>query len=124
MDQEEKREALYDLVEQFLDGFYDSFDLDFGDPPELYDDEFKRLVMDYVSSNMAVNGDVFVDEYTYVVGPFFCEDIENGARKCKVLKKYLTLRYHKDVDEFGSPVYVIDGASGKTEDAVEVETVW
>jgi len=30
MNVEEKREALYDFVEQFLDGFYDSFDLDFG----------------------------------------------------------------------------------------------
>ena len=124
MDQEEKREALYDLVEQFLDGFYDSFDLDFGDRPQLYDDEFKRLVVDYASSNTAVNGDVFVDEYTYVVGPFLCEDMENGARKCKVMKKYLTLRYHKDVDEFGLPIYIIIGASGKTEYTEEVETVW
>jgi len=124
MDQEEKREALYDFVDQFLEGFYDSFDLDFGDPPELYEDEFKKLVMDYASSSSTVSGDVYIDEYTYVVGPFFCEDMENGARKCKVMKKYLTLRYHKDVDEFEIPVYVIIGASGKTEYTEEVETVW
>jgi hypothetical protein len=124
MDLEEKREALYDLVDQFLNGFYDSFDLDFGDPPELYEDEFERLVADHISSSSAVNGDVYINEYTYVVGPFFCEYMENGARKCSVMKKYLTLRYQKGVDEFGAPIYIIVGASGKTEDAVEEETVW
>jgi len=124
MDQEEKKEALIDLVEQFLDGFYDSFDLNFGDSPELYEDEFKRLVVDYASSNTTVNGDAYIDEYTYVVGPFSCEDEESGARKCTVMKKYLTLRYHKDVDELEIPVYIIDGASGKTEYTEEEETVW
>ena len=125
MDQEEKREALYDFVEQFLDGFYDSFDLDFGDPPELHDDEFKKLVMDYASSSSTVNGDVFVDEYIYDIGPFFCDvDEMSGVWKCHAMRKHLVLRYHKGVDEFGLPIYIIIGASGKTEDVIEEETVW
>jgi hypothetical protein len=124
MNLEEKREALYDLVDKFLDGLYDSFDLEFGDPPELYEDEFKKLVMDYASSSSTVNGDIFVDEYVYVIGPFFCDmDEKSGVWKCPVLRKHLILRYHKDVDEFGVPIYIIVGASGKTEDAVEEETV-
>jgi predicted choloylglycine hydrolase len=124
MDEEEMKEALNDLIEQFFDGLYESFDLSFGYLPQLYEDEFKKLVEGYASSNTAVNGDVFVDEYVYVIGPFFCEDEESGARKCHVMRKHLILRYHKDVDEFGLPVYLIVGASGKSEDAVEEETVW
>ena len=125
MSEEEKKRALNDLIELFFDGLYDSFDLSFGYLPELHEDEFKKLVEGYASSNTTVNGDVFVDEYIYDIGPFFCDvDEESGARKCHVLRKHLVLRYHKDLDEFGAPVYIVVSASGKTEDVVEEETVW
>ena len=124
MNQEEKREAFYAFIDQFLDGLYDTFELDFGDPPELYEDEFKTLVIDHASSSSTVNGDVYIDEYTYVIGPIYCDvDLTSGTAKCPVEKKYLIIRYKKDVDEFEEPVYVILSASGKTEDAVEVKSL-
>ncbi len=46
----EKRDALNDLIDLFLRGFYDSFDLSFDDLPELYENELKKLVEGYVSS--------------------------------------------------------------------------
>jgi hypothetical protein len=122
--EEEKKRALNDLIELFFDGIYDNFDLSFGYLPELHEDEFKSLVEGYASSNTTVNGDVFVDEYIYVIGPFFCEDEESGARKCHVMRKHLILRYHKDLDEFGAPVYIVVSVSGKSEVAIEEEAVW
>ena len=125
MSEEEEKRALNDLIELFFDGLYDSFDLSFGYLPELHEDEFKKLVEGYASSNTTVNGDVFVDEYIYDIGPFFCNvDEKSGVWKCHVLRKHLVLRYHKDLDEFGLPIYIIVGASGKTENVVEEETVW
>ena len=119
----EKRDALNDLIDLFLRGFYDSFDLSFEDLPELYENELKKLVEGYASSNTTVNGDVFIDEYIYDIGYLFCEDEESGAKKCHMIRKHLVLRYHKDVDEFGLPVYLIVGASGRTEEIVKEETV-
>jgi len=119
----EKRDALNDLIDLFLRGFYDSFDLSFEDLPELYENELKKLVEGYVSSNTTVNGDVFIDEYIYDIGYLFCdEDEESGNKKCHMIRKHLVLRYHKDVDEFGVPIYIIIGASGRTEDIVKEET--
>jgi hypothetical protein len=119
----EKRDALNDLIDLFLRGFYDSFDLSFGIPPELYENELKKLVEGYVSSNTTVNGDVFIDEYIYDIGYLFCdEDEESDNKKCHLIRKHLVLRYHKDADEFGVPVYLIVGASGRTEDIVKEET--
>jgi len=119
----EKRDALNDLIDLFLRGFYDSFDLSFEDLPELYENELKKLVEGYVSSNTTINGDVFIDEYIYDIGYLFCdEDEESGNKKCHMIRKYLVLRYHKDVDEFGVPIYIIIGASGRTEDIVKEET--
>jgi len=119
----EKRDALNDLIDLFLRGFYDSFDLSFGIPPELYENELKKLVEGYVSSNTTVNGDVFIDEYIYDIGYLFCDgDEESGVKKCHMIRKHLILRYHKDVDELGVPIYIIIGASGRTEDIVKEET--
>jgi len=119
----EKRDALNDLIDLFLRGFYDSFDLSFEDLPELYENELKKLVEGYVSSNTTVNGDVFIDEYIYDIGYLFCdEDEESGVKKCHMIRKHLILRYHKDVDELGVPIYIIIGASGRTEDIVKEET--
>jgi len=39
-----------------------------------------------------------------------------------LIRKHLVLRYHKDADEFGVPVYLIVGASGRTEEIVKEET--
>ena len=120
----EKRDALNDLIDLFLRGFYDSFDLSFEDLPELYENELKKLVEGYVSSNTTVNGGVFIDEYIYDIGYLFCdEDEESGNKKCHMIRKHLVLRYHKDVDEFGSPIYIVVGASGRTEEIVKEETV-
>jgi len=119
----EKMDALNDLIDLFLRGFYDSFDMSFGIPPELYENELKKLVEGYVSSNTTVNGDVFIDEYIYDIGYLFCdEDEESDNKKCHLIRKHLVLRYHKDVDEFGVPIYIIIGASGRTEDIVKEET--
>jgi hypothetical protein len=124
MSGEEEKRALNELIELFFDGLYEDFDISFGYLPELYEDEFKSLVDGYASSNMTVNGDVFVDEYVYIIGPFFCDEgDESGARKSHVMKKRLILRYHKDLNEFGTSVYIIVSVSGKTEYAVEEEAV-
>jgi len=118
MDEVEKREALDNLIDMFLRGLYDSFDLDFGTFVLLYEDEVKKLVAGYTSSKTTVNGEDFVDEYIYDYGAIYCddeEDEESGNGKCEMMKKYLILRYRKDADEFGVPLYDILSISGRTE---------
>ena len=116
VDEDEKREALDNLIDMFLRGLYENFDLDFGITLLLYEDEIKKLVKGYTSSKTTVNGDVFTDEYIYDYGALTCDDDEeSGVKKCEVMKKRLIIRYHKDADEFRIPIYVIASISGKTE---------
>ena len=112
------------MLTSFWTAFMTTLTWSLGICPELHEDEFKKLVMDYASSSSTVNGDVFVDEYIYNIGPFFCDvDEKSGVWKCRTMRKHLVLRYQKGVDEFGLPVYIVIGASGKTEDVIEEETV-
>jgi hypothetical protein len=118
VDEYEKREALDNLIDMFLRGLYDNFDLEFGTFVMLYEKEVKKLVAGYSSFKKTVNGDLFIVEYIYDYGALSCDDEESDVGKCEVMRKHLILRYHKE-EECGIPLFFIDSISGKTEYTIE-----
>jgi len=113
-ERKESLEALRGVVNRFLEGWFDFFDLRFSQYLEICQDELEDLIGNPDSSYGVENDGVIDDEYTYDIS-----EVEVSPGKCARQMKKLVLRYHiKGADE--GRTYVIHYVGGFADEA-EIE---
>jgi flagellar hook-associated protein FlgK len=89
-EQKQILKTINELIDQFLEGKYDKFSLNFVEYLTLNDEEYWSLLGNFDSSGGAVNnlnGEYLIDTYSY--------DIEDYEKCIKLIKK-IFITYHFD----------------------------
>ena len=114
IEEEEKRKSvkvLTDLIDEFLEGHYSDFSLNFERPLELSEKEYYELLGYYDSSGGAEG----IDAFTYD-----CDTIEDKRTgKCFLITKKLVIERNIREADNGEMAYTIYKVEGYTD---EIET--
>jgi hypothetical protein len=103
-EQKQILKTLNELIDQFLEGKYDKFSLNFEEYLRLTDEEYLNLIGNFDSSSGTLNnlGQYLIEKFSYDI-----EDYE----KCVMIRKKVFITYHFDENNN----YVIHSIEGVTE---------